>query len=164
MSVYLRSLLWTILCPGTVTLLLPCWLLSAPGWPDQPWTWRQWAGLAPVVAGGSVLFWCIYSFARHGKGTLSPVDPARRLVVSGLYRYVRNPMYVGIMAVLLGEARLFGSLILLGYAGLVFLIFNLFVRLYEEPYLRKQFGDEYARYCERVERWWPRFTDHTPVP
>jgi len=157
MSIYLRSLLWTILCPGTVTLLLPWALLSGMEPVGDGWAGGRWPGGFLILAGGGVLFWCIYSFARHGKGTLSPVDPARRLVVSGLYRYTRNPMYVGVMAVLLGEALLFGSLILLSYAGLVFLVFNVFIRLYEEPYLRKQFGEEYNRYCEQVRRWWPRW-------
>lgn len=108
-----------------------------------------------IGAGACILLWCIYAFARHGKGTLSPVDPARRLVVSGLYRYVRNPMYLGVTTVLLGETLFFKSMPLLGYTGLVFLLFNLFIRLYEEPYLRRQFGEAYERYCEKVGRWLP---------
>lgn len=157
MAIYLRSLLWTILCPGTVTLLLPWLILSNPLYAQQHRAWFQWAGLVPIIAGGSTLLWCIYSFARHGKGTLSPADPARRLVVTGMYRYVRNPMYVGVMGLLLGEALLFGSWPLLGYSATVFLMFNLFIRLHEEPYLRHQFGREYEQYCEKVGRWWPRW-------
>ena len=155
MFLYLRSLLWAVICPGTVTLLLPWFILSGEHSTEADWTWRHWASLSLIAAGAGILLWCIYAFARQGKGTLSPADPARHLVVSGLYRYVRNPMYLGVTTILLGETLFFGSMPLLGYTGLVFLLFNLFIRLHEEPYLRRQFGAEYEQYCEKVGRWLP---------
>jgi protein-S-isoprenylcysteine O-methyltransferase Ste14 len=94
-------------------------------------------------------------FGKFGKGTLSPLDPARHLVINGLYRYVRNPMYVGVMIILAGEAVWFWSLTLVLYAIVVFVLFNVFIIIYEEPYLRKQFGESYDRYRERVGRWIP---------
>lgn len=155
MWLFLRSLLWVIICPGTVTMLLPWIILSRMDSGIQQWSRFQWSGMLLIGVGSSILFWCIYAFARQGKGTLSPVDPAKRLVISGLYRYTRNPMYVGVTVVLLGETLFFGSIPLLFYTGLVFLGFNLFIRLYEEPYLGKQFGDEYEQYCKQVGRWLP---------
>ncbi len=155
MWLFLRSLLWVIICPGTVSMLLPWIILSRVGSGIHQWSRFQWSGMLLIGAGACILLWCIYAFATQGKGTLSPVDPARRLVVSGLYRYVRNPMYLGVTTVLLGETLLFESMPLLGYTGLVFLLFNLFIRLYEEPYLRRQFGEGYERYCEKVGRWLP---------
>lgn len=155
MSLYLRSLLWTIICPGTVTLVLPWFILPGLNTNTVDWGWRQWTSLALMAAGAGILLWCIYAFASKGKGTLSPADPAKKLVIDGLYRYMRNPMYTGVTGILLGESLFSGSLHLLGYTALVFLIFNLFVRLYEEPYLRKQFGVEYDLYCKKVGRWLP---------
>jgi len=92
----------------------------------------------------------------QGLGTPAPVLPPRHLVVTGLYRYVRNPMYVGVAAVIFGQALLFGSVRLLIYGALVWLAFFLFVLLYEEPKLRDTFGDEYLRFCQNVPRWIPR--------
>lgn len=155
MWLLLRSLLWVIICPGTVSMLLPWIILSWVGSGIQQWSRFQRSGMLLMVAGVCILLWCVYAFARQGKGTLSPVDPAKRLVISGLYRYTRNPMYVGVTVVLLGETLFFGSIPLLVYAGLVFLGFNLFIRLYEEPYLRQQFGEEYELYCKQVGRWLP---------
>lgn len=155
MWLFLRSLLWTILCPGTVAGLLPLLILSGVNPVESGWDWRHGLGVFLISIGAGILLWCIYTFARQGRGTLSPVDPAKRLVISGLYRYTRNPMYVGVTVILLGETIFFRSATLLGYTCLVFLGFNLFIRLHEEPYLRKKFGDEYARYCENVGRWLP---------
>ncbi len=155
-SFFLKHLLWTTLCPGTVTLLIP-WLLladDASGFHSSGWT--HWLGLFMIGAGCIVLFSCILMFARFGKGTLSPFDPARHLVIKGLYRYVRNPMYIGVLIILLGEALTFQSVTLLGYAGIVFVVFNAFILLYEEQYLRRQFGAQYDHYCKRVRRWVPR--------
>ncbi|HKA57653.1 MAG TPA: isoprenylcysteine carboxylmethyltransferase family protein, partial [Gemmatimonadales bacterium] len=99
---------------------------------------------------------CIWEFASRGRGTLSPVDPPKELVVQGLYRYVRNPMYLSVSTMLLGEALLARSIALLGYWAIFFAAANLFVIVYEEPILRRQFGDSYERYTKHVGRWLPR--------
>jgi protein-S-isoprenylcysteine O-methyltransferase Ste14 len=113
-------------------------------------------GLLLITAGAGLLAACIWEFASRGRGTLSPVDPPRELVVQGLYRYVRNPMYLSVSTMLLGEALLARSLALLGYWAIFFAAANLFVMLYEEPILRRQFGDSYERYTKHVGRWLPR--------
>ena len=99
--------------------------------------------------------WCALDFTFTGKGTPAPVDPPKELVRRGLYRYVRNPMYLGITILLFGEALLWESSVLFTYTAVVFLSFYLFVILYEEPLLRRKFGESYQRYCELVPRWLP---------
>lgn len=151
MHLFLRNLLWTILCPGVVTILLPVLLFRLPV--PAVFEWWNGAGIMIILAGAAILIRCIFAFAIEGKGTLSPVDPARHLVVHGFYRYTRNPMYVGVMLVLLGEVVFFRSVGMGCYAAVVFLVFNLFIRFYEEPYLRETFGAEYEEYCRKVGRW-----------
>jgi protein-S-isoprenylcysteine O-methyltransferase Ste14 len=114
------------------------------------------AGALPLIGGVAILFRCIRDFAVVGRGTLAPIDPPKNLVVSGLYRYVRNPMYVGVLLVLLGEALLFASVSLLIYAAAFFVGAHLFIVLYEEPTLRRRFGESYERYTRTVQRWLPR--------
>ena len=111
--------------------------------------------LLVVAAGALLLGACIWEFARRGRGTLSPADPPKELVVQGLYRYVRNPMYLSVSTILLGEALLARSLALLGYWAFFFVAANLFVMLYEEPALERQFGESYERYRRKVGRWIP---------
>ncbi len=108
-----------------------------------------------MVVGAVILLWCIADFAYTGKGTPAPVDPPKRLVVHGLYRYVRNPMYIGVLSILLGELLRFPSFQMLIYASLVFAAFESFVVFYEEPALRKKFGEPYVAYCREVNRWLP---------
>lgn len=98
----------------------------------------------------------VVRFVRRGRGTLVPTAPTQELVISGLYRFVRNPMYVGVLAVVLGEALLFGSPWLLSWAALLAIVFHLFVVAYEEPTLRRAYGEEYDRFCAQVPRWIPR--------
>ena len=109
------------------------------------------------VAGGAVALWCVLTFALVGKGTPAPFDPPRHLVVAGPYRYVRNPMYLGAAFALAGAAIFYRSLALLGYVSLFLLTTHAFVVLYEEPTLRRLFGQEYRAYQARVRRWLPRF-------
>lgn len=109
-----------------------------------------------VIAGVALLLACIWEFAARGKGTLSPVDPPKALVIQGLYRYVRNPMYLSVSSIVLGEALLARSRPLIVYWMIFLVAANLFVILYEEPALRRQFGESYVRYQERVGRWLPR--------
>jgi protein-S-isoprenylcysteine O-methyltransferase Ste14 len=96
-------------------------------------------------------------FAIKGLGTPAPVFPTRHLVVTGLYRYVRNPMYVAVVITILGQGLIFGNAALLEYGGLIWLLFHLFVLIYEEPTLRASFGFEYEHFCTGVPRWIPRF-------
>ncbi|HTL04900.1 MAG TPA: methyltransferase [Gemmatimonadales bacterium] len=114
------------------------------------------AGLALAALGGGLALWCIAAFALIGKGTPAPFDPPRTLVIRGPYRYVRNPMYLGAALALGGAALFYRSLPLLGYTALFLLITHLFVLVYEEPALRRLFGDDYAAYSTRVSRWLPR--------
>ena len=157
----LKVLLFIVLVPGTVVLYIPYLLLGGPAsFPAVP------VGLYAVAAyvigalGAAVLLICVWGFARHGQGTPAQTDPPRCLVVQGLYRFNRNPMYQGVLLVLLSEAWLFHSWKLVTYAACVFLIFHLFVILYEEPTLGKRFGQEYRAYCAAVPRWGIAFTPY----
>lgn len=153
----LRTLLFTILVPGTVTVVIPALLLGANlAMSDIELAAARWIGLAPLGAGIAIYVWCALDFTVAGRGTPGPWDAPKELVVRGLYRWTRNPMYIGVLLVLLGEAILFQATTLIVYAGLIGLAFYLFVVVYEEPALRSQFGDSYTRYCEAVPRWLPR--------
>jgi len=116
----------------------------------------QLLGLVCIGLGVALLAACIFEFARSGRGTLSPVDAPRHLVVRGLYQYVRNPMYLSVTMIILGEALLAHSVVLAGYWAVWFVCANLFVIVYEEPALRRAFGDEYEAYFQGVSRWLPR--------
>jgi len=95
-------------------------------------------------------------FALEGLGTPAPVFPTRTLIASGLYRYVRNPMYVAVLSLMVGQGLVFGNLDLLAYAAIIWLAFHFFVLGYEEPKLRKTYGEQYKRFCANVPRWIPR--------
>jgi protein-S-isoprenylcysteine O-methyltransferase Ste14 len=114
-------------------------------------------GGALVAVGAACLVACFARFALEGRGTPAPVAPTETLVISGLYRYVRNPMYVAVVGIILGQALLFGSRSLLVYAAVVWVFFHLFVLIYEEPALRRQHGDAYDAYRAKVPRWLLRF-------
>jgi protein-S-isoprenylcysteine O-methyltransferase Ste14 len=154
-SLALRSLLWTVLLPGTIAGYIP-WRYF--GVRSARVDWASPLDLLAIVvigAGVTLLGTCIWEFFKS-RGTLSPVDPPKELVVQGLYRYVRNPMYLAVSTIVLGEALLTRSSALLFYWGFFFAAANLFVLLYEEPTLRRQFGESYARYTREVGRWLPR--------
>jgi protein-S-isoprenylcysteine O-methyltransferase Ste14 len=119
---------------------------------------RHLAGLIWMDIGTLLLLACIWEFGRRGRGTLSPVDPPKHLVVTGLYRYVRNPMYLSVTLIVFGEVILAQSRALLAYWVIWFSVVNIFVMGYEEPTLRAQFGDEYDRYARAVGRWMPRLS------
>jgi protein-S-isoprenylcysteine O-methyltransferase Ste14 len=113
------------------------------------------AGSILIVTGTAVLLHAFGRFVREGLGTPAPLAPTEHLVVGGLYRYVRNPMYLAVVATIVGQAFALGRFGLLWYAATVFVVVALFVHGYEEPTLSRQFGDEYARYREEVRRWLP---------
>lgn len=127
--------------------------------PRRPW---DVLGVLVIALGTVLLVACIWEFARSGRGTLAPVDPPRELVVRGLYRYVRNPMYLSVTMIVLGEVLLTRSRPLLVYWAVWFLGVNLFVIGYEEPSLRHRFGLAYEDYCRRVGRWLPRLPPPSP--
>ncbi len=149
--------------PGSVAGLVPWWLC---GWRVSDHFSDYLAMQLPLRAAGALLIALgvlglldsFRRFAVQGLGTPAPVLPTRHLVVGGLYRYVRNPMYVAVIAAIVGQALLFGKLPLLVYGGLVWLACHGFVCLYEEPVLRAGFGGEYREFCAAVPRWMPRTT------
>src|SRR5713226_709709 len=153
----LKTLLFTTLVPGTGTVLVPYLLLS---WDIQIFSFDlgaiRYVGLPPILLGASTYLWCAWDFTFTGRGTPAPIDPPKELVVKGLYRYVRNPMYVGITLILTGEALLFESAVLFLYAGFLFVCAHLFIVFYEEPTLRRLFGAPYESYGKSVPRWIPR--------
>src|SRR6476659_7991863 len=150
----LRAIFFGLLLPGTVAGYVPFGILRAADRLRLPELSPSSVGASILaIAGAVVLLRCVWDFFAKGKGTLAPIDPPRVLVVSGLYRFTRNPMYNGVLALILGEAWLFGSVSLLQYALLVFVLFHLFVVLYEEPALTSQFGESYRVYRRAVPRW-----------
>ena len=155
--IIIKTLLFTLLLPGVFLVLIPYFLLSSLG--DRfavdigP---IYFIGLIPLFFGVFVYICCAWSFVSKGKGTPAPIDPPKKLVVQGMYKYARNPMYFGVLLILIGEAVFFASFLLVFYALLVFVCFHLFVVVYEEPALRARFGDSYRIYCDSVPRWIPR--------
>lgn len=151
----LRTTVFAVLMPATVLLYVPSAILAGTGDRFDPTGWRA-LGLVPLVVGVAVLLVCFAGFILEGRGTPAPYDPPRHLVTGALYRRVRNPMYVGVTTALVGEAAVFGSVALLAWAVVLWLIFHLFVVLYEEPGLRERFDGAYEDYLRRVPRWIPR--------
>ena len=148
----LRALLAFAL-PAVMLLWIPSFLWPR-GWTPDP---LRLAGIPLILAGAAVLIDCVVKFAVTGKGTLAPVDPPKKLVTGGLYRFVRNPMYVGGLLVLFGQALFFRSSSLLLYTLAWWIAAHLFIVLYEEPHLRSVFGTDYENYRTAVPRWIPRF-------
>ena len=150
----LRALLVLVLIPGTVAVYIPARILGAGGQRATPHlSIASVPAACLILLGASVLLRCVWDFLTAGRGTLAPFDPPRQLVVRGLYRVTRNPMYNGVVAMLAGEAWLFRSIPLLQYALLMLVIFHLVVVVYEEPMLGAQFGDSYRQYRREVPRW-----------
>ena len=158
LSAFAGSAFFLVLAPGTVAGLLP-WALT--GWerrePILGLPFLPAAGWLLIAAGLPVLLESFLRFARHG-GTPAPVYPTGRLVVTGFYRHVRNPMYVAVLALIAGQALVLGHVALLLYGALIWCAFHLFVTLYEEPKLRRQFPQDYPPYLAGVRRWLPRLT------
>ena len=160
----LGSAVFFALAPGVVAGLVPWWLTgwqvrSLPAW----WLPLRLAGVVLLVAGTVVLVQAFARFVVEGLGTPAPVAPTRELVVGGLYRYVRNPMYLAVLAAIVGQALVLGQLVLLPYAVVVAAAFVAFVHWYEEPTLARQFGDRYQAYRRAVPGWWPRRHPWSPA-
>ena len=150
-----QSVLFLVVAPGSVAGVIP-WLITR--WHGStPWPWVTGAlGWLLIGAGAAFLLHAFGVFVVRGLGTPAPVAPTRSLVVSGTYRWVRNPMYLAVTAVILGQALLFGSWQLVAYAAVVVAAFAAFVHWYEEPTLRQRYGAEYDSYRSTVPGWWPR--------
>jgi protein-S-isoprenylcysteine O-methyltransferase Ste14 len=156
MFVLMRALTYAVLFIGLVLVYLPSRVLVWAGVNSPAHTGgAQSAGIALASLGAAIALWCVGAFIALGKGTPAPFDPPRRLVVGGPYRFVRNPMYWGAMLVIAGGALYYESVALAAFGGAFLLVAHLFVLVYEEPTLRRNFGPAYAAYCGRVERWWP---------
>jgi protein-S-isoprenylcysteine O-methyltransferase Ste14 len=151
------SLGFLVLAPGIVAGLLPWWLT---GWrvrePFPYWLPLRFVGVFLLAAGVVALLHAFARFVVEGIGTPAPVAPTERLVVGGLYRYVRNPMYLAVAATIVGQALALGRPILLLYAAAFAVAVAAFVHWYEEPTLRRQFGEQYEAYRTAVPAWWPR--------
>ena len=162
LSAAIGSTVFFVVAPGTLAGFIPWWMTR--------WDWQppmdsiaitRVLGFVLLFAGLAGLIDSFARFVREGLGTPAPIAPPERLVVGGLYRYVRNPMYVCVVASVIGQALLLGDVRLLVYGAILWVGFTLFVLVYEEPTLRSTFGDAYADYCKGVGRWIPRLTPWT---
>lgn len=158
-KILFNTLLFTILAPGGVTLGIPYLLLNSPlNVPATRFNGEslRWLALLLIIMGALIYAWCTADFVMRGRGSPNPDAPPTRLVLSGLYRYTRNPMYVGLLTAIIGGGLWVGSFLLFIYAALAFVIVHLRVTRYEEPVLLKQFGKSYQMYLNQVPRWLPR--------
>lgn len=151
----LRNFIFVVLQPGIVAGLLPFMIAksSFKSMFTNSLLLHHYVGLLTFLAGVFIMLHCVVRFAIDGLGTLSPADPTKRLVISGLYKFSRNPMYVGVILILLGEVAFTLSANLFFYSIGIFVLFNLFVAYREEPRLKKDFGQDYEAYCKTVRRW-----------
>ena len=156
------SIVFLFVAPGIVAGLIPWWI---SGYRMEPpllgVELLRWLGVVLVLLGAVVLVETFARFALQGLGTPAPIAPTKSLVVTGSYRFVRNPMYVAVVSLILGQGLLFGSLPVLAYGAVIWLTVHLFVISYEEPTLERTFGEQYARYRANVRRWIPRLTPWT---
>jgi protein-S-isoprenylcysteine O-methyltransferase Ste14 len=154
LSLAVRNVLFTLVVPVSGAVLLPAWVL---GRFDSTAAATAWPAVGVIAFGVALYFWCLWLFASVGRGTPGPWDAPRRFVAVGPYRWVRNPICISALLVIVGEAWLFLSPPLLGYAGAMMIACHLFVIGYEEPTLRRRFGDAYNEYLGTVSRWipWP---------
>jgi protein-S-isoprenylcysteine O-methyltransferase Ste14 len=160
------AVIWPVVKSAVIgVLFLYLWGVLLARWvtPSERWEHPSSAGVTRVIAlavmgaGVAIMFWCVAEFAIYARGTPLPLDPPKRLTVRGLYRYVRNPMYVGALIALLGEALYFGAWQIVALAAAAFAAVNVFIVFYEEPQLARRFGADYEAYKARVNRWIPKF-------
>ena len=151
----LNTTLFTIVVPGTVAGYIPYRLTDR--FADRASGPLEWLAVVVIALGAAIYFRCAWEFAVRGLGTPAPIAPTKFLVTTALHRYIRNPMYVGVALVIVGEAVLFRSLHVLVYAAFMLTAAHTFVVLYEEPTLKRQFGESYEQYRRTVPRWIPRF-------
>jgi protein-S-isoprenylcysteine O-methyltransferase Ste14 len=148
---------FVLVVPGTAIVLVPYWLT---GWQMGPpllgTLATRWLGVVLIALAAPAFAAFNFRFVFEGRGTPAPIAPTEKLVVGGLFRWVRNPGYLAVIGLVVGQALLFGSPVVLVYAAVLALGFHTFVLLYEEPTLRRQFGADYEAYCREVSRWIPR--------
>lgn len=165
MPVLIRALTYAAIFVAFVLVALPAEVLEWSGVERPPTLGpAQLGGGVLVAVGGALALWCVLTFALRGHGTPAPFDPPRRLVVSGPYRFVRNPMYLGAAVALSGAALFYRSLALLAFTAGFLGVAHAFVVLYEEPALARAFGAEYDAYRSRVRRWRPTWRGPRPSP
>lgn len=152
MLLFVKSLIFTVLVPGTVAGLIPIFVFPHDAVEVSAITLT---GVAFLFVGVSIYLWCLWDFAIAGRGTPAPIDPPKKLVVRGLYKYCRNPMYMGVLSAIFGWAILFESTRLVIYGICVAISFHLVVVFYEEFQLKQTFGSKYEQYCADVNRWLP---------
>jgi protein-S-isoprenylcysteine O-methyltransferase Ste14 len=157
------SVVFLVVAPGVVAGLVPWWLTGWHAGSSWPVLVRV-AGVVMIAAGTAVLVAAFAQFAVGGRGTPAPVAPTEQLVVRGLYRYVRNPMYLAVLAVITGQALLLGRPVLLGYAALVGAACAAFARGYEQPALGRRYGAQYEAYRRAVPGWLPRLRPARTIP
>jgi len=149
--------IFSFILPVTVLVIVPRWI-------EKDWSFHSniyfFLGLILILTGLIIMTICISSFIRIGKGTLAPWSPTKKLVIKGLYKYVRNPMILGVLTVLLGEALALRSKSILIWAISFLIINTIYFITYEEPDLKEKFGDEYGKYKKHVSRWLPRLTPY----
>jgi protein-S-isoprenylcysteine O-methyltransferase Ste14 len=153
MSLLIRNFVFTLVVPGLGAVWIPFWILSRSGVTPEPVAWYA---VSFIIMGTALYLACLWVFASVGRGTPGPWDAPRKFVAVGPYRWVRNPIYIAALLVVVGEAWLFLSFSLLVYAGTMALLLHLFVITYEEPTLRRRFGETYTEYFAAVPRWIPR--------
>ncbi|WP_299522711.1 isoprenylcysteine carboxylmethyltransferase family protein [Winogradskyella sp.] len=155
LSLYIKNLIFFILQPGLVVGLIPYMLVRSKlkAILNDDFGFLSYLGIIFIILGLSIVIYCIYRFIVEGKGTLSPIHRTKALVVKGIYKYTRNPMYVGILIVLIGEVLFTSSLRLLVYTIVVAVAFHLFVIFIEEPRLTRDFKTDYLKYMNKVNRW-----------
>jgi len=150
----IKVLLFTLLVPGSVILYFPYSFITKAGAHLQtanPFILAL--AIACILIGTAIYIRCAWDFAVSGLGTPAPIDPPKKLVITGLYRRTRNPMYLGVLLLLVAESLLFPGSGILTYALIIAAVFHLFVVFYEEPTLDSQFGESYRKYCGKVPRW-----------
>jgi protein-S-isoprenylcysteine O-methyltransferase Ste14 len=150
---FLKNLVFTLVLPGTMAVYLPLWING--GRPPAPWGLERVLAVPLFACGAALYFWCLWHFAVEGRATPAPIDAPKILVVNGPYRYVRNPMYLGVVLVMIGWALWFRNADIAWYVAIWLVFVNTFVMLYEEPTLTRLFGEQYDHYRANVGRWLP---------
>jgi protein-S-isoprenylcysteine O-methyltransferase Ste14 len=153
MLLLFKNLLFTLVVPGSVGGFVP-WMIAGDGLPAGGVTYALACGL--FALGASIYVWCVWDFATFGEGTPAPIEAPKRLVVRGLYCWIRNPMYLGVLTCIVAWGALYQTAWLAAYAVVIFSVFQMFILLHEEPHLQREFGSEYTDYKTRVGRWLPR--------